>query len=61
MIIIKMSWENNDVNVFNLYNKIESSHIYKKLVFLKLNFWTSNKINTNSLKEEIFVKVKINN
>jgi len=42
MIIIKMSWENNDVNVFGLYNKIESSHIYKKLVCLKIKFfgWT---------------------
>jgi len=38
MIIIKMSWENNDVNVFDIYNKIESSHIYKKLGFLKLKF-----------------------
>jgi len=34
-----MGWENNDVNVFGLYNKIESSHIYKKSVFSKkINF-----------------------
>ena len=35
MIIIEMSWENNDVNVLDLYNKIESCHIHKKLGFLK--------------------------
>jgi len=38
MIRIKMSWLNNDVNVFRLYNKIESSHIYKKLVFFEIKF-----------------------
>jgi len=36
MIIIEMSWKNNDLNAFDLYNKIELNHIYKKLVFLKL-------------------------
>jgi len=34
MIRIEMSWKNNDVNVFDLYNKTKSSHIHKKLVFL---------------------------
>jgi len=38
MIIIEMSWENNDVNVFGLYNKIESSHIYKKSLFETIKF-----------------------
>ena len=38
MIIIEMSWENSDVNVFAMYNKIKSSHIHKKLICFKLNF-----------------------
>ena len=62
MIIIEMRWENNDVNIFCLYNKIKSGDIYKKLVFLKLNFWMNNKISTNSMEEKSnFVKNKINN
>ena len=62
MTIIEMSWKNNDVNVFGLYNKIESGHIYKKLDFFKLNFWMNNKISTNSLEgKNNFVKIKINN
>ena len=57
-----MSWENNGVIVFYLYNKIDSSYIYKKLNFLKLNFWMNNKISTNSLQEKSkFVKIKIDN
>jgi len=35
MIIIKMSRENNNINIFGSYNKIKSSHICKKLDFLK--------------------------
>jgi len=35
MIIIEMSRENNYINVFDLYNKIKSSDICKKLDFLK--------------------------
>jgi len=38
MIVIEMSWENNDVNLFDLYNKIESGHIYEKLFFKKIKF-----------------------
>ena len=61
MRIIEVSWENNDVNVFSLYNKVESSHIYKKLVLLKIKFLNENKIGTNSLEEKSnFVKIKIN-
>jgi len=61
MIRIKMSWKNTDVNVFDMYNKIESSHTCKKLDFLKLNCWMNNN-NTNSLEEKSnFVKIKINN
>ena len=33
--IIKMSRENNDINVFGSYNKIESSYICKILDFFK--------------------------
>ena len=62
MIRIKMSWKNTDVNVFDMYNKIESSHTCKKLDFLKLNFWMNNKISMNSLEEKsIFIKIRINN
>ena len=31
MIIIEMSRENDDINVFSSYNKIQLSHICKKL------------------------------
>ena len=35
MIIIEMSRENNYISIFDLYNKIKSSHICKKLDFFK--------------------------
>ena len=33
MIIIEMSKENNNTNIFDSYNKIELSHICDKLIF----------------------------
>ena len=56
---MKIDRKNNDLIFLWLYqiessdvcNKIESSHLHKKLFFLKLNFWTNNKISTNNLEE----------
>jgi len=55
MIGIEMSRENNDINVFGSHNKIESCHVCKKLIFLKLNFWMNNKISTNSLQGKVIL------
>ena len=44
VIIIEISWENNDINISGLYNKIGWSHIYKKLVFF-LNYTFGRTIN----------------
>ena len=36
MIIIEMSWENNDVNFFCLYNKIERATYVRNYISLKI-------------------------
>ena len=60
MLIIETSVENNNVNIFYPYNKIESIYIYKKLKFFKkLNFWINNNISMNSLDEKASTQQQI--